>query len=260
MSAFSPGTVRSSNTRTRRDRRRSSSSNWSTRSPSVRAAGPALAWSLVRRLIEAADIAPRLSVSVPDETLIPEDLLENADINSADIDWQLSELPLSANLLSGEFAAASQSTNSGSWLSTAALFVLAVVLGFGYLQVSNAQLEESVTNLEKQVSSGFGNVFAGKKAAPEKIRASGESLLENLFKQRESSQAPAMKVLVELGRFMTACNCDLESLSVTRNGVKLELKNADKLTLSNLKIAGYKVSSKKIGEITSISLLEVEKS
>jgi general secretion pathway protein L len=224
------------------------------------AAAPALAWSLVRRLIQAADIAPRLSVSVPDETLIPEDLLENADINSADIDWQLSELPLSASLLKGEFAVSSKSTSSGSWLSTAALFVLAVVLGFGYLQVSNTQLEETVSKLEKQVSSGFGNVFAGKKAKPEKVRASGELLLANLFKQHESSSAPAMQALIKLERFMTACNCDLESLTASDTEVQLALKSASKLKVANLKVSGYKVSSKKVGEITSINLLGVNKS
>jgi type II secretion system protein L len=223
------------------------------------AAAPALAWSLVRRLIEAADIAPRLSISVPDETLIPEDLLEDADINSADIDWQLSELPLSANLLSGEFAVSSKSTNSGSLLFTAALFVLALVLGFGYLQVSNTQLEDAVTKLEKQVSSGFGNVFSGKKAKAEKVRASGELLLANLFKQHESSSAPAMQALISLEQFMTACNCDLVSLTASDTQVQLSLKNASKLKVANLKVSGYTVSSKTAGEITSINLLGVTK-
>jgi type II secretion system protein L len=223
------------------------------------AAAPALAWSLVRRLIEAADIAPRLSISVPDETLIPEDLLEDADINSADIDWQLSELPLSANLLSGEFAVSSKSTNSGSLLFTAALFVLALVLGFGYLQVSNTQLEDAVTKLEKQVSSGFGNVFSGKKAKAEKVRTSGELLLANLFKQRDASRAPAMQALTGLERFMTACNCDLQSLMASDNEVQLELKNASKLKVANLKITGYKISSQKADGITSITLLGVNK-
>ena len=39
-------------------------------------------------------------------------------------------------------------------------------------------------SLEKQVSAGFGKVFKGKKAKPEKVRSSGELLLANLFKQR----------------------------------------------------------------------------
>jgi general secretion pathway protein L len=222
-------------------------------------AAPAMAWSLVRRLIEAADIAPRLSISVPDETLVPEDLLEEADINSADIDWQLSELSLSDNLLNGEFSSSIQRTSSGSWLSTAALLILAVVLGFGYLQISNSVLEETVSKLEKQVKSGFGNVFSGEKAKPEMVRTRGEMLLANLFKQRESSQVPAMKLLVGLEGFMTACNCDLESLLVSEAKVQLELKNASKLKVANLKVSGYKVSSKKVGEITTISLFEVKK-
>lgn len=223
------------------------------------AAAPSLAWSLVRRLIEAADIAPRLSVSVPDETLIPEDLIEDADINSADIDWQLSELPLLTNLLSGEFSVSSTSGRSGSWLPTAALVVLTMVLGFGYLQVSNTQLEDTVTKLEKQVSSGFGNVFSGKKAKAEKVRTSGEALLANLFKQHESSSAPAMQALISLERFMTACNCDLVSLTASDTEVELVLKNASKLKVANLKIDGYKVSSKTAGEITRISLIGVNK-
>ncbi len=221
-------------------------------------AAPALAWNLVRRLIDAADIAPRLSISVPDETLIPEDLLEDADINAADIDWQFSEIPLSANLLNGEFAASAKPASSASWLSTAALLVLAVVLVFGYLQVSNAALEQRVLSLEKQVSAGFGNVFKGKKAKPEKVRVSGELLLTNLFKQHESSNVPRMTALVGLESFMTACNCDLESLSAGDSEIQLELKNANKLQLTKLNVSGFKVSTNKAGDTTTINLLEVK--
>jgi type II secretion system protein L len=222
-------------------------------------AAPALAWSLVSRLVEAADIAPRLSISVPDEALVPEEFLEDADINAADVDWQLSGVPFSANLLSGEFASSAKSAGSSSWLSTAALLVLAVVLGFGYLQVSNSLLEQQVMSLEKQVGVGFGKVFAGKKAKPEKIRSSGELQLANLFKQHESSAAPAMKALSSLETFMTACNCDLESLSVVDSEIQLGIKNASKLKVAKLSVSGYKVSTKKTGEITSINLLEVTK-
>jgi len=221
-------------------------------------AAPALAWSLVRRLIDAAEVAPRLSISVPDETLIPEDLLEDADINAADIDWQLSELPVSANLLSGEFSLSTKPASSNSWLATAALLVLAVVLVFVYLQVSNSALEQRVVGLEKQVSAGFGKVFKGKKAKPEKVRASGELLLGNLFKQHESSNTPLMRALVGLEKSMTACNCDLESLTASDSAVQLELKNASKLQLTRLNVSGFKVSTNKAGDTASINLLEVK--
>ena len=222
-------------------------------------AAPVLAWSLVRRLIAAADIAPRLSISVPDDTLIPEDFLEDTDINAADIDWQLSELPLSANLMRGEFASSAKQISSSSWLSSAALLVLALVLGFGYLQVSNAALEERVMTLEKQVSTGFGNVFKGQKAKPEKVRTSGELLLANLFRQRESLGAPTIQLLISLEKFMTACNCDLESLLVSGSEIQLDLKNASKLKVAKLNVPDFKVSSKQIGDVTSINLLRVSK-
>mgnify|MGYP001591784632 FL=1 len=223
------------------------------------AAAPALAWSMVRRLIDAAALAPRLSISLPDETLIPDDLHEKADINASDIDWPLSELPLSENLLTGDFASSAKQTGSASWLSTAALLILVVVLGFGYLQVSNAILAETVNKLEKQVSTGFGHVFAGKRVKPEEVRSSGELLLANLFIQRESSAAPAMRALSGLDKFMTACNCDLVSLSASGSKIQLELKNANKLTAATLEVPGFKTSSAQVGEITRIDLLEVSR-
>ena len=224
------------------------------------AAAPTLAWSRVRRLIDAADSAPRLSISLPDAALIPEDLRGEADINANDIDWPLSELPLSANLLTSEFSPSAKPASRGSWLSSTALLVLVVVLGFGYLQVANAKLEETVVQLEKQVSSGFGNVFPGKRAKPETVRANGELLLTNLFKQRASASAPAMRALTALDPFMSACDCDLVSLTTNGPKIQLEVKNANKLQLAKINISGFKISSQQIGEITRIDLEEVSQS
>ena len=112
-------------------------------------AAPVLAWSLVRRLIAAADIAPRLSISVPDDTLIPEDLLEDTDINAADIDWQLSDIPSLSQSFERRVCLIGQTSSSRSWLSYRGSFGADCGFGFGYLQVSNTALEERVTNLEK---------------------------------------------------------------------------------------------------------------
>lgn len=223
------------------------------------AAAPALAWGMLRRQVKAAEIAPRLSILIPDETLVPEDLREEADINSAEIDWQFSEIALSDNLLTGEFGSSAKSAEGISWLPTAALVVLTVVLCFGYLQVSNSLLEERVASLEKQVSAGFGNVFPGKKARPEKVRASGEKLLDSLFKQQQSVNAPAMRALVSLNKEMIACNCDLELLSVTDSQIQLDVKDAKKLNAAKWAIPGYKITSEKDKGITSIRLVEVKK-
>ena len=223
------------------------------------AAAPALAWGMLRRQLNAPEIPPRLSISIPDETLIPEDLRQEADINSAEIDWQFTEIAQSANLLSGEFSSSVKSADAISWLPTAALVVLTVVLCFGYLQVSNSLLEEKVVSLEKQVSDSFENVFVGKRARPEKVRTSGEKLMEALFKQQQSVNAPAMRALVNLERNMTACNCELVSMSVDDSRIELELENADKLSPADWRIPGYKTTSEKNETVTSITLVEVSK-
>lgn len=223
------------------------------------AAAPALAWGMLRRQLNAAEIAPRLSISIPDETLVPEDLREGADINSAEIDWQFSEIVQSANLLRGEFSSSVKSADAISWIPTAALIVLAVVLCFGYLQVSNSLLEERVVSLEKQVSDSFGNVFVGKRARPEQVRVSGEKLLDSLFKQQQSINAPSMRALIKLEKNMTACNCDLVSMSVMDSDIQLELKNADKMTPAKLRMTNYKVINEKKKDITSIRLVEDSK-
>ena len=223
------------------------------------AAAPALAWGMLRRQLNAAEIAPRLSISIPDETLVPEDLREEADINSAEIDWQFSEIAHSANLVSGEFSTSVKSADAISWIPTAALIVLAVVLCFGYLQVSNSLLEERVDSLENQLSDSFGNVFVGKRARPEKVRVSGEKLMEILFKQQQSVNAPAMRALINLEKNMTACNCDLISMSVVDSRIEFELESADKLSPTQWRIPGYKITSEKNETVTSITLVEVSK-
>tara|TARA_B110000090_G_scaffold178203_1_gene201769 strand:- start:197 stop:1303 length:1107 start_codon:yes stop_codon:yes gene_type:complete len=220
-------------------------------------APPDLAWLMVRRVMARDDIAPRLSISLPDETLIPEDLREIADINAAEIDWQFAPIPLSANLLTAEFQPESAELSSSSWLSSAALLVLALVLGFGYLQLSNMHLEESIAELEAQAGKGFSNVFLGQRAKPEDIRSSGEQLLANMFKQRESLQAPVMRALTGLDAIMTNCGCDLDSLVATDSMVTLALKNVARGKAQATTLPGFKVDRKVADGVTTLTLRKV---
>jgi len=217
-------------------------------------AAPDLAWLLVRRLLERADIAPRLSISLPDAALIPEDLRDGADVNDAEIDWQFSDMPMSANLLTGEFKPQSNQLSPSSWMSTAALLVLAIVLGFGYLQLSNVRIEERIAELETQASAGFSNLFLGKRAKPEDIRSSGELLIADMFKQRESLQAPVMKALVALDPMMTNCGCELEALTASDSGVSLALKNVASGKVKATTLPGFKLDRQAAGGVTTLTL------
>ncbi|MDG1494437.1 MAG: type II secretion system protein GspL [Porticoccaceae bacterium] len=216
-----------------------------------------LAWLMVRRLMTRGDLAPRLSISLPDSSLIPEDLREAADINAAEIDWQFAHMPLSANLLTGEFEQQSSDVSSSSWLSSAALLVLALVLGFGYLQLSNIHLEEGIAELEAQAGTGFSNVFLGQRAKPEDIRSSGEQLMADMFKQRESLQAPIMRALAGLDSAMSNCGCELESLDATDSVVTLALKNVARGKAQKTDVQGFKVDRKVADGVTTLTLREV---
>ena len=217
-------------------------------------APPDLAWLMVRRVMERRDIAPRLSISLPDESLIPEDLREIADINAAEIDWQFAHMPLSANLLTDEFQQQSTDASSSSWLSTAALLVLALVLGFGYRQLSNLHLEEGIAELEAQANKGFSNVFLGQRAKPEDIRSSGEQLLADMFKQRESLQAPIMRALAGLDSVMNSCGCNLDSLVANDSAVTLTLKNVTRGKAQSPVLPGFKVDRKVANGVTTLTL------
>lgn len=217
-------------------------------------APPDLAWLMVRRVMDRRDIALRLSISLPDESVIPEDLREIADINAAEIDWQFAHMPLSANVLTDEFQQQSTDVSSSSWLSTVAMLVLALVLGFGYLQLSNVHLEEDIAELEAQAGKGFSSVFLGQRAKPEDIRSTGEQLLADMFRQRESLQAPIMRALAGLDSVMNNCGCDLESLVATDSGVTLALKNVVRGKAQATTLPGFKVDRKVADGVTTLTL------
>jgi type II secretion system protein L len=222
-------------------------------------APPDLAWLMVRRVMDRSDIAPRLSISLPDESLIPEDLREIADINAAEIDWQFAHMPLSANLLTDEFQQQSTDVSSSAWLSTVAMLALALVLGFGYLQLSNLHLEESIAELEAQAGKGFSNVFLGQRAKPEDIRSSGEQLLADMFKQRESLRAPIMRALAGLDSVMNNCGCDLESLVANDSAVTLALKNVARGKAQATPLPGFNVDRKVADGVTTLTLRKANK-
>ena len=230
-------------------------------------AAPGIAWTLLRRVLSVAesgaesglDRAPRLSISVPDETLVPEDLRALADINSATIDWPLSDLPLSANLMRGEFTPTVANTATPSWITSAALVLLTLGLGIGYLQFANQQLGQTISDLEQQLQSGFGTLFPGKRTEADTVRTEAERLIAELFRQRESLQAPAMQALIQLEPAMVNCGCDLQVLVASASKAVLEVSNAGSLAVKPLTLPGYQVDKQNEGETTRLTLVAVDR-
>jgi len=206
------------------------------------AAKPNLGWALIDSLLAASNISPRLSISLPDETLVPDHLRDLADINAASIDWQFVDMPIGFNLLTGTFKSASSVTYSKGWLPTIGLAALAIGLLVVYLQISSNALRINVQALEKQSLSSYSRLFRGRAPEVAQIIGSAEQRLTKLRKQKAAIGAGSMAALVAIEDLMTACNCDLRSLSADAQGIRLEIDNGAKLKAKTLSIPGYQIA------------------
>ena len=206
------------------------------------AAKPNLGWALIDSLLAASNISPRLSISLPDETLVPDHLRDLADINDASIDWQFVDMPIGFNLLTGTFKSASSVTYSKGWLPTIGLAALAIGLLVVYLQISSNALRINVQALEKQSLSSYSRLFRGRAPEVAQIIGSAEQRLTKLRKQKAAIGAGSMAALVAIEDLMTACNCDLRSLSADAQGIRLEIDNGAKLKAKTLSIPGYQIT------------------
>ena len=187
-------------------------------------APPGLAWHMIADLLKKSDRSLSLNLNMPKSEL-PENFKGKAEfsveLGHESIDWQLSNFPEKANLLSGAFALASHSNGSIPWARTAALFLLALILSFTYLDIENKRLEEEIVFLSEQNRSAFYSLFPGLTIRSGDIRATIESYISNRFRQRDSLESEAMTALLILDDAMSACNCELQSLSWANNRVEL---------------------------------------
>jgi type II secretion system protein L len=185
-------------------------------------ATPELAWHMLAALFQKTEFLLTISICMP-EVELPEQFRDKIEIKHQAIDWQNDSFPGSANLLTGNFTLATNSNDFMPWLKTAALFVLALILSFAILNGENNRLEQEIANLEEQNRTDFYRLFPGLTIRSSNIRATLESHISNRFRQRESLQSEGMQTLTTIDRAMSACNCDLQSLTLSNNVVELIL-------------------------------------
>ncbi|PCJ42764.1 MAG: hypothetical protein COA71_04485 [SAR86 cluster bacterium] len=201
-------------------------------------APPDLAWHMLANVLQQSEGPLSLSISMPEDDL-PEELKDKVEILHQRIDWQNVSFPGSTNLLKGDFALAPSSNTVNPWLKTAALFVLALILSFVTLNKENNRLQEEVVYLSEQNRSEFYSLFSGLTIRSRDIRATLESYISNRFRQRESLQSDAMQALTVLDRAMSACNCDLQSLTWANNSLELILPKTAASVVSQWTFEGY---------------------
>ena len=206
------------------------------------AASPEIAWAMIDRLIQSAEVAPRLSISIPDQSLVPQYLGQSADINDSNIDWEFTDIPATPNLLQGDFKPRSSQTSQASWLPVMGLAALALVLLFAYLQISNNLLGKQVQQLEQQLVSGSSKLFGTGNINAADVRSLAEQRLSYLFAQQQSLRTGAVVGLTALDALMSDCECNLVSMTAGDDKLSLNIDSGSKLKSRALNIPGYQTS------------------
>ena len=206
------------------------------------AASPEIAWAMIDRLIQSAEVAPRLSISIPDQSLVPQYLGQTADINDSNIDWEFADIPATPNLLQGDFKPRSSQTSQASWLPVMGLAALALVLLFAYLQISNNLLGKQVQQLEQQLVSGSAKLFGTGNINAADVRSLAEQRLSYLFAQQQSLRTGAVVGLTALDSLMSDCECNLVSMTAGDDKLSLVIDSGSKLKSRALNIPGYQTS------------------
>lgn len=206
------------------------------------AASPEIAWAMIDRLIQSAEVAPRLSISIPDQSLVPQYLGQSADINDSNIDWEFTDIPATPNLLQGDFKPRSSQTSQASWLPVMGLAALALVLLFAYLQISNNLLGKQVQQLEQQLVSGSAKLFGTGNINAADVRSLAEQRLSYMFAQQQSLRTGAVVGLTALDSLMSDCECNLVSMTAGDDKLSLVIDSGSKLKSRALNIPGYQTS------------------
>ena len=227
------------------------------------AASPNVGWVMLDGILKNSSVMPRLSISLPDEDMVPEHLRETASINSSSIDWQFTSFP-SLNLMSAEFKPKAVRSVWFHWWPVAASTFAVLFLAVFYLQVASRALEADILTLEQQLLTSHTRVFGGAKPSLSEFRSIAESKIDRLFKQQKSLQQEPLAGIAALNPFMTACQCELHSMIANKSGVQLKLSGGSKLMAKSLNIKGYQLSLEKdqqaVPDMLSVSLVRKRRS
>ena len=205
------------------------------------AALPAVGWVMVDSILKSTSVMPRLSISLPDEDMVPEHLRAEANINSSSVDWQFSAFP-AVNLMTAEFKPKAARPVWFQWWPVAASTIAVLLLTVIYLQLASRSFEAEVSDLQEHLLTSHSRVFGGAKPALAEFRSSAEARIEQLFKQQKSLQAEPVAALSALDAVMNACQCELQAMTASKSGVQLKVLSGSKLLNKSLNVPGYQIS------------------
>ena len=204
------------------------------------AAVPDIAWPMIDALLQQ-DETLKVSISVPETVVVPDQIMEIADINDSAVDWQFSQLPNQCDLLSRGNKPKISLGAIMTWLPATLMALISVLLSVLYLQIASANMIKETSELEASLIQSYSRLFDGRRPAPTDVRAEADKRLSLLFSQRDGLNSEPIAGLIALDKLMNGCGCQLSELNYSNNELIIQVQNGLALTKRRLNIPGYRI-------------------
>jgi hypothetical protein len=205
------------------------------------AASPDIAWSMIGTLLQQ-DETLRVSISIPESVIVPENIVQFADINDSLVDWQFSQLPSQCNLLANRQKGAFSLSGILKWIPASILGVSSILLAMLYFQTGIENTRDEISILENRLTQGYSRLFDGRRPSPSNVRFEADRNIAQLLTQRESIQSEPVAGLLALNRLMRGCGCQLSALDYSKNTIVMLIENGAELKKRKLNLPGYKIA------------------
>ncbi len=205
------------------------------------AATPEMSWSMIESLLKE-DSGLKVSLSVPNVDLVPQALVEVADINDAELDWQFSSPPTQCNLLTGDYGRAFSVDALIAWVPVSVLAMATILLSVMYFDIANTNRAQQINQLENNLTQGYSRLFKGRRPEANEVRFEAEKNIASLFEQRAGLNSQPVAGLTALDRLMSGCGCQLSALSLSENTIVMNIENGSALKKRKLNVPGYRVA------------------
>ena len=203
------------------------------------AAKPSLAWPLIERFLDE-NSKFSLSISIPDTSLVPKNLLDSAKVNNSEIDWTFG-FDENINVLPSQLKMNNHSNLTSKWLLVACIIILSFGVSLLSVWVGNNAMEKQIELYETSNVDLFKKIFNETVPSSSALRGKAESNIKRLFEQNEALNSPIMRALYALQPLMTNCGCELVEMDLSESSVELQIRNASSLIKRPLKVDGYKI-------------------
>ena len=205
------------------------------------AASPDIAWPMIGTLLQK-DETLRVSISIPESVIVPENIVQFADINDSLVDWQFSQLPSQCNLLANRQKGAFSLSRILKWIPASILGVSSILLAMLYFQTGIENARDEISILENRLTQGYSRLFDGRRPSPSNVRFEADRNIAQLLTQRESIQSEPVAGLLALNRLMRGCGCQLSALDYSKNTIVMLIENGAELKKRKLNLPGYKIA------------------